>query len=97
MKLVECVPNFSEGRERAVIDAISGAIQNVSDVKLLDVEFPDDEKVSEGQADINFYQKGYSDMAIIHIENSDNERFSFAIEPFLSRVRWYQANVGFQD
>ena len=38
MKLVECVPNFSEGRERAVIDAISGAIQNVSAVKLLDVD-----------------------------------------------------------
>ena len=37
-KLVECVPNFSEGRNRAVIDAIAAAIFGVSDVKLLDVD-----------------------------------------------------------
>ncbi|MBE3071605.1 MAG: glutamate formimidoyltransferase [Acidobacteria bacterium] len=37
-QLVECVPNFSEGRNRAVIDAIAGAISGVSDVKLLDVD-----------------------------------------------------------
>lgn len=37
-KLVECVPNFSEGRNRAVIDAIASTISGVSDVKLLDVD-----------------------------------------------------------
>jgi glutamate formiminotransferase / formiminotetrahydrofolate cyclodeaminase len=37
-KLVECVPNFSEGRDRAVIDAIAGAISGVGSVKLLDVD-----------------------------------------------------------
>ena len=37
-RLVECVPNFSEGRNRAVIDAISDAIKGVADVKLLDVD-----------------------------------------------------------
>jgi len=37
-KLVECVPNFSEGRDRGVIDAIAAAISSVSDVKLLDVD-----------------------------------------------------------
>jgi glutamate formiminotransferase/formiminotetrahydrofolate cyclodeaminase len=36
--LVECVPNFSEGRDRAVIDALSQAIAGVSGVKLLDVD-----------------------------------------------------------
>jgi len=38
MKIVECVPNFSEGRDRAVIDAISGAIREVDGVTLLDVD-----------------------------------------------------------
>lgn len=38
MKLVECVPNFSEGRDRAVIDAIAAAISAVRGVKLLDVD-----------------------------------------------------------
>jgi glutamate formiminotransferase/formiminotetrahydrofolate cyclodeaminase len=37
-RLVECVPNFSEGRNRAVIDALAGAISGVADVKLLDVD-----------------------------------------------------------
>jgi glutamate formiminotransferase / formiminotetrahydrofolate cyclodeaminase len=37
-RLVECVPNFSEGRDRAVIDSIAAAISGVSSVKLLDVD-----------------------------------------------------------
>jgi glutamate formiminotransferase/formiminotetrahydrofolate cyclodeaminase len=37
-KLVECVPNFSEGRDRAVIDAITRPIGAVSGVRLLDVD-----------------------------------------------------------
>lgn len=37
-RLIECVPNFSEGRDRAVIDAITDAITAAADVKLLDVD-----------------------------------------------------------
>lgn len=37
-RLVECVPNFSEGRRPEVIDAIVAAIQSVSGVRLLDRE-----------------------------------------------------------
>jgi glutamate formiminotransferase/formiminotetrahydrofolate cyclodeaminase len=37
-KLVECVPNFSEGRDRAKLDAISAAIEAVRGVSLLDVD-----------------------------------------------------------
>ena len=67
------------------------------DIKLLDVEYPDQEKISVGQADINFNEKGYSDKAIIHLENDDNEKFSFLIEPFLLRVRLYSSYAGFAD
>ena len=35
--LIECVPNISEGRDRAVIDAIAAAVRNVPGVRLLDV------------------------------------------------------------
>ena len=38
MQIVECVPNFSEGRDLAVIDKITDAIQAVEGVKLLDVD-----------------------------------------------------------
>lgn len=37
-RIVECVPNFSEGRDKAVIDAIAGAISSVQGVSLLDVD-----------------------------------------------------------
>jgi glutamate formiminotransferase / formiminotetrahydrofolate cyclodeaminase len=36
--IVECVPNFSEGRDPAVIKEITDAIQGVAGVKLLDVD-----------------------------------------------------------
>ncbi|MGB9357093.1 MAG: glutamate formimidoyltransferase [Acidimicrobiia bacterium] len=38
MKLVECVPNFSEGRDRSVIDTITAEIVAVEGVELLDVD-----------------------------------------------------------
>lgn len=37
-KIVECVPNFSEGRRQDVIDAIVDEVKKVSGVKLLDVK-----------------------------------------------------------
>jgi glutamate formiminotransferase/formiminotetrahydrofolate cyclodeaminase len=38
MKLIECVPNFSEGRDRAVIDSITAEIETVDGAMLLDVD-----------------------------------------------------------
>jgi len=37
-KIVECVPNFSEGRDLAVIEQITDEIKKVTDVILLDVD-----------------------------------------------------------
>jgi glutamate formiminotransferase / formiminotetrahydrofolate cyclodeaminase len=37
-QLIECVPNFSEGRDMAVIKQITNAIEAVDGVKLLDVD-----------------------------------------------------------
>ena len=37
-KIVECVPNFSEGKDRTIINAISAAVESVDGVKLLDVD-----------------------------------------------------------
>ena len=42
MKLVECVPNFSEGRRPEVLDAIVGAMTAVDGVRLLDSEMDAD-------------------------------------------------------
>jgi glutamate formiminotransferase / formiminotetrahydrofolate cyclodeaminase len=37
-KIIECVPNFSEGRNTDIIDAICEQIKSVTDVKLLNVD-----------------------------------------------------------
>ncbi|MEQ1823622.1 MAG: glutamate formimidoyltransferase [Fimbriimonadaceae bacterium] len=37
-RLIECVPNFSEGQNEAIIEAISQAIRNTEGVKLLNVD-----------------------------------------------------------
>src|ERR1700758_1861091 len=37
-KLIECVPNFSEGRDHSVIRQITDAIQSVDGVSLLDID-----------------------------------------------------------
>ena len=37
-KLIECVPNFSEGRDMGIIKQITDVIEKVDGVKLLDVD-----------------------------------------------------------
>ena len=37
-RIIECVPNYSEGRDRSVIDAIVAAIASVKEVKVLNVD-----------------------------------------------------------
>ena len=37
-QLIECVPNFSEGRDAAVLDAIADAVRSTDGVTLLDVD-----------------------------------------------------------
>lgn len=37
-QLIECIPNFSEGRDQAVLDKIADAVRSVDGVKLLDVD-----------------------------------------------------------
>ena len=37
-RIIECVPNYSEGRDKTVIDAIVAAIKEVEGIKVLDVD-----------------------------------------------------------
>ena len=38
MKLIECVPNFSEGRDRVFIDSLKNIVNNHENVFLLDID-----------------------------------------------------------
>lgn len=66
-----------------------------SGYRLLDVEFPDMDKITRGAAAVQFYKKGYSDKALIHIEDDDDTRSSFLIEPFLPHVKISETYIEF--
>lgn len=80
-KIVECVPNFSEGRDQKVIDAIADAIRAVKGVKLLDVDpgkstnrtvytfVGDPETVIEGALAAARVAKDLIDMTVQHGEH----------------------------
>ena len=67
-----------------------------SDVRILDVEYPEKGKVSMGRADIFFNKNGYSDKVAIHIEG-DAKQLTFLIEPFLSKIKLYDHYTSFED
>ena len=73
----------------------TGEFQIPSGYQLMDVEFPDKEKITKGVARIHFYKKGYSDKAIIHIEDDNNNKSSFLIEPFLPHVEIFEKYIEF--
>lgn len=83
--------------EEEIENALLKAFELPDDINVLDVEYPEKEKASSGQADIFFYKKGYSDRALVHISNEDNERFSFLIETFLSKVKLLEDYVSFEE
>ena len=86
-RIVECVPNFSEGRDKAVIDAITAAIVQSGGVKLLDVDPGEAEKLLKVIELLfkNWYiaehenQQLYAEIAQI-AEDKENERKSGAVD-----------------
>lgn len=68
-----------------------------SDIKVIDVQYPDTGKIEYGTATISFYKKGYSDKAIIHLEDDDQQIVSLLVEPFLDKVKLYETYAGFDD
>ena len=76
----------SEGMDEAAqAEAMKNGYKLPNNIRLVDVVYPSQRKDDE-RSDIYFYTRGYSDQAIIHMENSDNEKMSFVIEPFLPPV-----------
>jgi len=81
--------------EEALEKAENEAYWLSEDMEIIDVEFPGKGKISSGQADIYFYAKGYSDKALIHIQNDDDRQASFLIEPFLPQPKYSEDYLDF--
>lgn len=67
-----------------------------NDLRITGVEFPEPREYPMGEAKIRFFKNGYSDKAIINMEDEDNQ-YSFIIEPFLSKVRMYDTYKSFNN
>lgn len=65
------------------------------DVEIADVEFPRTGRVPEGTVEIAFYKRGYSDRAVIHLEEDGGKSTSVFVEPFLSTVKVVDTYQGY--
>ena len=66
------------------------------DVRILDIEYPGEEKITSGQTEITFYKAGYTDKAFVHLQEGEIY-LSFLIEPFLTNVQIIEKYVSFED
>jgi prepilin-type N-terminal cleavage/methylation domain-containing protein len=78
-------------------NAAATAFQLPDDVKLLDVEYPSQGKITSGEAEIWFFENGYSQKVLIHMTNDANEIRSFLIEPFLPSVKVFTEAIEFES
>lgn len=83
--------------EEAAWEAAGKGFRLPDGVRLLDVEFPGERRVTTDRADIFFYPQGYSDKVLIHLESDDSGAFSYLIEPFLPEVTIFNKYAGFDD
>ncbi|MEJ2156305.1 MAG: prepilin-type N-terminal cleavage/methylation domain-containing protein [Desulfobacteraceae bacterium] len=56
-------------------------------IRIVDAQYPDQERINTGTIDIQFYPAGYSDQVILHLENEDAQRISYLIEPLLPKLK----------
>ena len=78
----------NEGMSEEELSAVTDQAYSIDkSLQIVNVQFPDQEPVSTGTAEIRFYPAGYSDRALIHMETDDAERFSYILEPLLPKIK----------
>ncbi len=90
-----------ETNESMSPEGLEGAALNSSyslpdDLRIIDIEYPQKGKTYSGQAEITFYKAGYTDKALVHMQEDDTY-LSFLIEPFLSNVQFFESYARFED
>ncbi len=83
--------------EEMLNEARKNSFKLPESVRIVDVIFPFELHEDDEEAGILFYLKGYSDSAIIHLENSSGDNYSFIIEPFLTSVEIRDGFVMFDE
>ncbi len=81
--------------EDALEEARSNGFSLPDGLVILDVEFPD-AKQSSADYQIRFRKQGYSDFALIHMNNGE-DNLTLKIEPFISKALLLDEHVSFED
>jgi len=66
------------------------------DLRIIDIEYPSIGKIYSGQAKITFHKAGYTNKALVHLQDGDTY-LSFLIEPFLPDVEFFDKYASFDD
>ena len=66
-------------------------------VQILDVWFKEGGKISEGEAVIPFFKKGYVQPSAIHLGDDDGRRFTIVLSPFGGKVKVLERYVDFEN
>ncbi len=75
----------------------TGGLTLSDGIQIRDVAFSGNRKMTDGVAQIQFYAKGYSDNAMIHVVNEDDRELSYHISPFLPRMKIIEGYVDLED
>jgi prepilin-type N-terminal cleavage/methylation domain-containing protein len=74
--------------EAAMQEAASNKALSLPDaIRYMDVQFPQQERILSGTAEVRFYPVGYSDQVLIHLETEDDEKLTYLVEPLLPKVK----------
>jgi prepilin-type N-terminal cleavage/methylation domain-containing protein len=82
--------------EEALAAAAENGYRLPEGIRMTDIQYTETKIVSTGAAEISFYKKGYSDQAIIHLQNESDQQRSLLIGPFLSQVKLVDTYVRFE-
>ena len=79
-----------------VESAVMDSYELPNDLRIIDIEYPSTGKIYSGQAKITFFKAGYTNKALVHMQDGDTY-LSFLIEPFLPDVQFFEKYASFED
>jgi prepilin-type N-terminal cleavage/methylation domain-containing protein len=88
--------NESMSEEDLENAALNNSYALPNDLRIVDIEYSQKGKIFSGQDEIIFYKAGYTDKAIVHMQEGDTY-LSLLLEPFLSNVQFFESYTGFED
>lgn len=62
---------------------------------LVAVEFSSSDRITTGTAQIHFYPAGYSDHVFIRLKSSNEDRYTYVIQPLLPKVKLFEEWIDF--